>query len=113
MGSAYIFALQPTFTQGLILGQVSILCLLVVILKYLFFDPVTAQPYKATSYQPRIVREEEEVADVAIEVAAKGETENGKQVDGVESADWLNVLLHHVRIQNLVIRIDFNCVTGA
>ena len=97
MGAAYILTLQPTFTQGLILGQLSILCLLVVVLKYLFFDPATAQPYKATSYQPRVVREDEEQLDRA-EFAEKAGSEGGSgQADGVESAGWLNVLLHHVR----------------
>lgn len=96
MGSAYVFTLQPTFTQGLILGQVSILFLVVVVLKYLFFDPVTAQPYKATSYQPRIVTDEE--PNDSTEYVAKTEPEalSGRS-EGVESADWLNVLLHHVR----------------
>ncbi|KIP02684.1 hypothetical protein PHLGIDRAFT_283987 [Phlebiopsis gigantea 11061_1 CR5-6] len=79
MGSAYIFTLQPTFTQGLVLGQVSILCLLVVILKYLFFDPATAQPYKATSYQPRFVREEDETASQS-ELGAHADVE-ATQVD--------------------------------
>lgn len=97
MGSAYIFTLQPTFTQGLVLGQVSILCLLVVILKYLFFDTVTAQPYKATSYQPRIVGEDEDPgkpSELGIKVELEGLEGQG---DTVESAGWLNILLHHVR----------------
>ena len=96
MGSAYIFTLQPTFTQGLVLGQFSILCLLVVILKYLFFDPATAQPYKATSYQPRLVREEDD-SDPQSGVKADVEATQGK-AEGVESAGWLNILLHHVRV---------------
>lgn len=97
MGSAYILTLQPTFTQGLILGQFSILCLLVVVLKYLFFDPATAQPYKATSYQPRIVREDEEPA-TASERGVKAEAEGLQgQSEGVESAGWLNIVLHRVR----------------
>ena len=41
MGSNYIFSLTPTFTQGLILGQLSILALLVLVLKYLFLDSNT------------------------------------------------------------------------
>lgn len=95
MGSAYVFSLTPTFTQGLIIGQLSILCLLVVVLKYLFLDPVTVQPYKATSYQPRIVREDEDV-DNESEAGVKLETD-AAQGEGMESAGWLNILLHHVR----------------
>lgn len=97
MGSAYIFTLQPTFTQGLILGQFSILCLLVVVLKYLFFDTATAQPYKATSYQPRLVREDEDSNSLS-DFGEKIDTEGTRdKADGVESAGWLNILLHHVR----------------
>lgn len=33
-----LFSLTPTFTQGLVLGQLSILLLLAFILRYLFFD---------------------------------------------------------------------------
>lgn len=95
MGSAYIFSLTPTFTQGLILGQLSILCLLVVVLKYLFLDPVSVQPYKATSYQPRIVREDD-ASENNSEAGGKPEVDTAGQSEGMESAGWLNILLHHV-----------------
>ncbi|KAG8219933.1 hypothetical protein J3R82DRAFT_932 [Butyriboletus roseoflavus] len=39
MGNNYIFSLTPTFTQGLLLGQLSILLILALVLKYLFFLP--------------------------------------------------------------------------
>ena len=98
MGSAYIFTLQPTFTQGLILGQVSILFLLVVILKYLFFDPISTQPYKATSYQPRVVREDEYPVN-AQDQGVKAEVDDLQgRSEAAESAGWLNMLLHHVCI---------------
>lgn len=97
MGNAYIFSLQPTFTQGLILGQFSILFLLVLVLKYLFFDPVATQPYKVTSYQPRIASDDG--ASPGFSGSREGQTVadggHGKAV-GVESADWLNILLHQV-----------------
>lgn len=38
MSSNYIFSLTPTFTQGLVIGQLSILALLYLVLKYLFLD---------------------------------------------------------------------------
>ncbi|PSR85874.1 hypothetical protein PHLCEN_2v5350 [Hermanssonia centrifuga] len=95
MGNAYIFSLTPTFTQGLVLGQLSILFLLVVILKYLFFDAVSDQPYKSFSYQPRIPREDEDVATARNEKElSQSDVVDGKT--GVESADWLNILLHQV-----------------
>jgi maintenance of morphology protein 1 len=89
MGSSgVIFTFQPTFTQGLILGQCSILALLAVILKYLFLDtehsqkvPVYADP-AAPVLQPSILS-----AHVG---------EKPTRVDP-ESTAWLNTLLHQVR----------------
>ncbi|EKM50627.1 uncharacterized protein PHACADRAFT_213526 [Phanerochaete carnosa HHB-10118-sp] len=96
MGPAYIFSLTPTFTQGLVLGQLSILCLLLLVLKYLFLDPVSIQPYKATSYQPRIVREDDD-SETRPEAGVRAEADGtAGQSEGMESAGWLNVLLHHV-----------------
>ncbi|PCH33550.1 maintenance of mitochondrial morphology protein 1 [Wolfiporia cocos MD-104 SS10] len=97
MGGAYIFSLQPTFTQGLILGQLSILVLLVLILKYLFFDTVTDRSQRLSSYQPKVEREEDDDA-IAIN-AEKLSVRGAKGKDGsrtIESADWLNGLLHQV-----------------
>lgn len=96
MGNAYIFSLQPTFTQGLILGQLSILCLLVVVLKYLFFDAVSNQPYASSTYSPVIPREDGTPPKV-VKLGPDSETKNGDTANsGVESADWLNILLHQV-----------------
>ncbi|KAI0732298.1 maintenance of mitochondrial morphology protein 1 [Fomitopsis betulina] len=97
MGNAYVFSLQPTFTQGLILGQFSILILLVLILKYLFFDTVADRAYRASSYQPKVDREEDEDASIFAERLA-AELDKGGRVEagGLESADWLNGVLHQV-----------------
>ena len=51
MSGNYLFSLTPTFTQGLVLGQLSILVLLMLILKYLFLDS-TKYPFETTSYHP-------------------------------------------------------------
>ena len=82
-----MFTFQPTFTQGLILGQCSILALLAVILKYLFLDtersqnvPVYADP-AAPVLQPSILS-----AHVG---------EKPTRVDS-ESTAWLNTLLNQV-----------------
>ncbi|KAJ3538507.1 hypothetical protein NM688_g6514 [Phlebia brevispora] len=93
MGTAYIFTLQPTFTQGLVLGQLSILCLLVVVLKYLFFDSPSDRPYKSFSYQPRILTEEE---DISVRKLKADAAKVGAVSNAEESADWLNILLHQV-----------------
>ena len=92
MANAYIFTLQPTFTQGLIIGQFSILFLLVVVLKYLFLDSASDQSYKSSSYQPQILRDEDDG-----QPPEKLQT-NGDGSGGVESADWINILLHQVCI---------------
>lgn len=100
MANAYLFTLQPTFTQGLVLGQLSILLLLVVILKYLFLDP--DQPYKSFSYQPRLIREDDNEKPTLNDIRQQANTASGKADpaadSGVESADWLNILLHQVRL---------------
>lgn len=106
MANAYVFTLQPTFTQGLIIGQFSILFLLVVILKYLFLDPVSDQPYKSSSYQPRIVRDESDET-VSLDGLDKLPTSmsvgpDGEASNGVESADWINILLHQVSYQQRI-----------
>lgn len=98
MGNAYIFSLQPTFTQGLILGQFSILFLLVLVLKYLFFDTVSDHAYRTSSYQPKIERDEDEdgIALVAERLAPKPAQDGKQSGNECESADWLNALLIQV-----------------
>lgn len=67
-----LLSLTPTFSQGFFLGQISILVLLVLVLRYLFFD--TADEYRAgyaavvppkwdgVIQQEEAVREEPDVA---------------------------------------------------
>ncbi|KAE9410928.1 maintenance of mitochondrial morphology protein 1 [Gymnopus androsaceus JB14] len=91
MGANYVFSLTPTFTQGLILGQLSILALLVFILKYLFLDS-TKYPFETTSYHPRfnsnsIMRSQK--------LNYQATNENELQ-DEKESSEWLNLLLHQI-----------------
>jgi maintenance of morphology protein 1 len=87
MSSGDMFTFQPTFTQGLILGQCSILALLAVILKYLFFDTERSQkvPVYADPAPP--------VLQPSILSAHLGE--HPAPVEP-ESTQWLNTLLHQV-----------------
>lgn len=90
MANNYLLSLQPTFTQGLILGQLSILILLGLILKYLFLDS-TQYPFETSSYHPRVdsdllLRNKKTAPGLSWESESPSE----------ESAEWLNVLLHHV-----------------
>lgn len=88
MGSNYIFSLQPTFTQGLILGQVSILFLLALILKYLFIDS-SESSVETSSYHPRL--------DSDSSLRNHGHPSHEPDGKGVESAEWFNMLLQQVR----------------
>lgn len=96
----YIFTLTPTFTQGLILGQVSILLLVYFILKYLFFDSKSVQPLEesseedAPSFRPSLSAERFISAPF---LQRKVEEQDEERDEGfVESAEWLNVLLKQV-----------------
>ncbi|KAJ7293267.1 maintenance of mitochondrial morphology protein 1 [Mycena rebaudengoi] len=86
----YILSLQPTFTQGLILGQLSILVLLGLILKYLFLDS-TEYPFETSSYHPRVDRDllhrKRNISSHSIDESTD---------DKAESAEWFNMLLHQV-----------------
>jgi len=96
----YVFTLTPTFTQGLILGQVSILLLVYFILKYLFFDSKSAQLLEespeedAPLFRPTFSAEKFiGTTFLHTKVKNQGEERDG---DSVESAEWLNVLLKEV-----------------
>ena len=96
----YIFTLTPTFTQGLILGQVSILLLVYFILKYLFLDSKSAQLLEesaeedAPPFRPSFSAEKF-IATVFHQAKAKKQDEEHDE-DSVESAEWLNILLKQV-----------------
>jgi maintenance of morphology protein 1 len=91
MGNNYVFSLQPTFTQGLILGQLSILVLLVLILKYLFLDS-TESPFETSSYHLRVD------SDLLLRKQNKSSHSVDESIDEkAESAEWFNMLLHQAR----------------
>ncbi len=100
MGTAYVLTLEPTFTQGLIIGQFSILFLLFVILKYLFFD-FASGPSANFSYQPRLViNEVDGILDDSVRDKPRRGTNGSESRSGdiaLESTDWLNVVLQQVR----------------
>ena len=96
----YIFTLTPTFTQGLILGQASILLLVYFILKYLFFDSKSAQLLEESSeedaplFRPSFSAEKF-ITTAFLQTKAKKQDEE-RDEDSTESAEWLNVLLKQV-----------------
>jgi len=83
MGSSYIFSLQPTFTQGFILGQLSILAFFAVVLKYLFLD--TEPSPKVSERDPPAVSQPTRPSTRIDENHIHTET---------ESTEWLNSLIH-------------------
>jgi len=107
MGTNYVFSLQPTFTQGLILGQLSILVLLGLILKYLFLDS-TKYPFETTSsYHPRVDSDG---------LLRKQNISSHSMLDGdekAESLEWFNMLLNQVvEIYRSKLREDHSGLDG-
>lgn len=93
MGSNYLLFVQPTFTQGLVLGQLSIFFLLALILKYLFID--NSLPHATATgaaYHPGIDTEANRALHQQRE---QSELRDGQK--GAESAEWFNMLLQQVR----------------
>ena len=88
MGANYIFSLEPTFTQGLVLGQLSVIFLLGFILKYIFLDS-THNPFETSSYQARTS------SDFTLRAQNPDieEAETDSKCDENESAEWFNTLL--------------------
>ncbi|KAJ8597028.1 maintenance of mitochondrial morphology protein 1 [Rhizopogon salebrosus TDB-379] len=88
MGSSYIFSLTPTFTQGLVLGQLSILVLLALILKYLFFISHESEP-ETVPFHPLSKTNPSWNQDVQEDACSP-------QGEGLESAHWFNTLARQV-----------------
>lgn len=94
MANGYIFSLQPTFTQGLIIGQLSILFLLAVILKFLFLDSAAGHVAEKT-YHPRTESDEPRHQ----KVSSYDLKQDG--LDGPpESTEWFNLILRQVLIKS-------------
>ena len=83
--------LQPTFTQGLVIGQLSILILLGMILKYLFLEssqyPLEASYHQQVDNDAFLHKRDSEVLNINLD----------QDSDTYESTKWFNTLLSHVR----------------
>jgi maintenance of mitochondrial morphology protein 1 len=107
MASNYIFTLSPTFTQGLILGQLSILVLLVLVLKYLFLD--TEPGRQNPTFHPTLANEKRDEAGHVVPPDGIVEATKDEQNDSLdedepcdrESATWFNLLLRTVRLSRI------------
>lgn len=103
MSNNYLFTFNPTFTQGLVLGQLSILILIGLVLRYLFLDS-THYPFETSSYHPRVDNDplvRKRNLDAALEEEQKSSIAKDQEKDA-ESAEWLNALLKQVNILSSV-----------
>jgi maintenance of morphology protein 1 len=87
MGNNYIFSLTPTFTQGLVLGQLSILVLLALVLKYLFFIPPESET-ETVPFHPLSKSNPSWHQDV--------EEDHTNSAPEKESVHWFNILARQV-----------------
>ena len=88
--SSYVF-FQPTFTQGLIIGQLSIFFLLGLILKYLFLE--SSQSPSETTYHPQVDND----AFLRKRALDSMKTLSEDDAGTSESTEWFNALLKQVR----------------
>ena len=95
---------QPTFTHGLIIGQLSILILLGMILKYLFLES-SQYPIETTSYHQQVDND----AFLRERELKVPNTTQAQDSNDFESTKWFNTLLSQVRIlpQFLAVSILF------
>ena len=106
MPATSLLSLQPTFLQGFVVGQISILLLLALILKYLFFEsappgsPTVLAPLPAPRFQQRDAAQSAALdakppplppADAADSVHVHS------RVAGIESVEWFNLIIREVR----------------
>jgi len=90
---------QPTFTQGLIVGQLSILILLGTILKYLFLES-SQDPFQSASYHQQV--DNDAFARQRNLHARKNATQDDTPES--ESTEWFNTLLKQViRTSDMVV----------
>lgn len=94
MTSSFPF-FQPTFTQGLIIGQLSILVLLGMVLKYLFLE-TSPYPYQTPSYHHQV---DNDTFLRQKKFHARNNTLR-QDPDAYESTEWFNTLLKEVRINS-------------
>lgn len=103
-----LFSLTPTFTQGLVLGQLSILLLLAFILRYLFFDTHPLLSVTSSDEDDAEEAEDAHLAPPPIRLPTRPSTSLKDDLKGSfsedfdfdpstqESLEWFNLLLDGV-----------------
>lgn len=99
MPATSLLSLQPTFLQGFVVGQISILLLLALILKYLFFEsappgsPIVLAPLPA----PRAQQRDAQSAPLDAKQTSASVDEEDSRAAGIESVEWFNLIIREVR----------------
>jgi len=91
MSNNYLFTFKPTFTQGLVLGQLSVLILTGLVLRYLFLES-TQYPLETSSYLPRV---DNDLLSRRLHAALDEKMPSDGDQDA-EPAEWFNVLFKQV-----------------
>lgn len=101
-----LFSLTPTFTQGLVLGQISILLLLAFILRYLFFDTHPLPPDSASDAEEEDEATEDDEQNARKPLPVPGRPPHATKDSFLaeftadltkrESVEWFNFLLDGV-----------------
>jgi hypothetical protein len=88
----FLLFFQPTFAQGLVIGQLSVLILLGMILKYLFLEssqyPIETASYHQVDNDAFLRKRDLEAPNINL----------NQDSDAFESTKWFNALLSQVRI---------------
>lgn len=93
MSSGFLIGFKPTFTQGLIIGQLSILILLGMILKYLFLES-SQYPHETVAYHQQVNND----AFNPQKSYQTRQTMPEYDPNASESTEWFNTLLQQVWI---------------
>jgi len=108
MPATSLLSLQPTFLQGFVVGQISILLLLALILKYLFFEsappgsPTVLAPLPAPRFQQRDAAQSAalDAKPTPLPPADAADSDSvhvHSRVAGIESVEWFNLIIREVR----------------
>ncbi|KAG8931723.1 ERMES complex subunit mmm1 [Tulasnella sp. 417] len=87
-----IFSLTPTFTQGLVIGQVSIFLLLALILRYLFLEPAVSSRPPSLPALAAAARQQHETS----RSTSKDDALEADDPPPAETAEWFNVILQNI-----------------
>lgn len=103
---ANVITFHPTFTQGFIFGQLSILILLAFILKYLFLDsspppsrsPASLAPLDTVREYEDTLTDENKAPEQSRKPTVSDSFPSASFPEDAESTEWFNLVIHEVSI---------------